>query len=494
MKKNHIDIKHLIVIILSAFSLMSCSDWLSIVPENDLIKEKFWTKSEDVDAALASTYDAFRDCAVESFIWGELRADLIRFKSDGGLGDYVKISASSISESNPKINWSKYYRTINYANTLIYYGNEVLKMDDSFTQEMKNSIDAEALFLRAFSYYYLIRIWKEVPLVIEPSISDTSNIYLPKSSEEEVINQIITDLNEAKDKIGPLKFQDNLPYLKGRANKYSIMALLADVYLWDEQYQLSANYCDSIINSGLFGLETETNWFSLFNPGNSMIESIFEIQYDDRIEGQENPIYSGDYGNGIPYLIPIKGAIQVSFNDPILLTIMDKKERRYCVNNSPTWKYLGVTYDGTNKRLDTERDVNFIYYRYSDVLLTKADALTELNKISEANQSLRPVVERGGKSYVDYVYQSDLRDAILKERAREFVLEGKRWFDLLRVAKRNKFANKQLIISCILSGADVRQQAILRTRVDNVMSYYLPIPENDILYNPNLVQNPFYDR
>jgi len=486
MKRNHINIKHLIVLLLTVFSLVACNDWLSIVPENDLIKEKFWTKTEDVDAALAATYDAFRDCAVESFIWGELRADLIRFKSEGDISDYVKISASSISESNPKINWSNYYRTINYANTLIYFGEEVLKKDDSFTQEMKNSIDAEALFLRAFSYFYLVRLWKEVPLVIEPSISDTGNIYIPKSPEHVIINQIITDLNEAKNKIGPLKFQDNLAYLKGRANKYSIMALLADVYLWNEQYQKSVDYCDSIINSGLFGLEPSSQWFDLFNPGNSMVESIFEIQYDDKLEGQENPLYYN--------LIPIKGAIKFSFNDPILLTIMDKQELRYCVKNNPTWKYLGVTYTGTNKRLDSERDANFIYYRYSDVLLTKAEALTELNRISEANQALRPVVERGGESFVDYVYQADIRGAVLDERAREFVLEGKRWFDLLRGAKRNKFGNKQLVISSILSGADVRQQAILRTRVYDTMSYYLPIPENDMLYNPNLVQNPFYDR
>jgi hypothetical protein len=492
MKRNHIDIKHLIVILLSTFCLVACSDWLSIVPENDLIKEKFWTKSEDVDAALASTYDAFRDCGVESFIWGELRADLIRFSSVGELGNYVKISASSISQSNPKINWSKYYQTINYANTLMYYGNDVLKMDDSFTEEMKNSIDAEALFLRAFSYYYLVRIWKEVPLVTEPSVSDTGNIFLNKSKEHVIINQIINDLNEAKDKIGPLKFQDNPAYLKGRANKYSIMALLADVYLWNEQYQKSADYCDSIINSGLFGLELEATWFNLYNPGNSMIESIFEIQFDDRIEDQENPIYI-DRDN-IPSLIPVNGTLKITFNDPVLSTILDKEEMRYCKGNNPAWKYLGVTYNGKNKRLDQERDANFIYYRYSDILLTKADALTELNRIGEANQFLRPVVVRGGKSYIDYVYQADLRDAILKERAREFVCEGKRWFDLLRVAKRNKFENRQLLINSILSGADVRQQAILRTRVGDTMGYYLPIPENDILYNPNLEQNPFYDR
>jgi len=66
--------------------------------------------------------------------------------------------------------------------------------------------------------------------------------------------------------------------------------------------------------------------------------------------------------------------------------------------------------------------------------------------------------------------------------------------DLLRAAKRNNFENKQLIIDMILSGADIKQQAILRTRVYDTLSYYLPIPERELIYNQNLVQNPFYDR
>jgi hypothetical protein len=90
--------------------------------------------------------------------------------------------------------------------------------------------------------------------------------------------------------------------------------------------------------------------------------------------------------------------------------------------------------------------------------------------------------------------KDELRKTILDERGREFILEGKRWFDLLRAAKRNHFEKKQIIIDMILSGADIQQQAILRTKVYDTMSYYLPIPERDLLYDPYLVQNPFYNR
>jgi hypothetical protein len=489
MKKIHINIKQPVIIILTAITLIACNNWLSIAPENDLIKEKFWSKTEDVNAALASTYDAFRDVSLESFIWGEVRADILKFTTDGTVADYVKIAGSNISESNDKIDWGKYYKTINLANTLIFYSNDVLIKDESFSQEMKNSIDAEALFLRSLSYFYLVRLWKEIPLVLEPSVSDTGNIYMPKSPEHVIISQIISDLNDAKNKIGPLQYQDRIDYLKGRANKYSIMALLADVYLWNEQYQKCIDLCDSISNSGLFGLEPYATWFDLYNPGNSKIESIFEIQFDDKYDSQENPLYT------LPLtIIPISGQPKFRLNTNIVNMLFNKEDLRLCGSNSPIWKYQGISYTGNVKRNDTQRDANFIYYRYADILLMKAEALTELDRVSEANGCLRLTVERAGLSYVDFFDKNDIRKAILDERAREFVIEGKRWFDLLRGAKRNGFSNKQLIINMILSGADIKQQAILRTRVYDTMSYYLPIPENDLLYNQNLVQNPFYDR
>jgi len=486
MKKYKICIKQISVIVLSIIVFTACNDWLSIAPENDLIKQKFWSKTEDVNSALAATYDAFRDVSLNSFIWGELRADIVKFGADVSVADYVKIAGSNISESNGKIDWSGYYNAINLANTLMFYSSDVLKKDESFTQKMKDQSDAEALFIRSLSYFYLVRIWKEVPLVTEPSVSDTSNLFLKKSPESVVINQIITDLNIAKNKIGPLQYLDRPDYLKGRANKYSIMALLADVYLWNEQYQKCIDYCDSITNSGLFSLESSSTWFDLYNPGNSMVESIFEIQFDDKYDSQENPLYYS--------VIPLSTSPRFTLNSAIVQVLFNTEDLRLCGGNGPIWKYQGLSNNSSVKRNMTQRDANFIYYRYADILLMKAEALNELGRVAEANENLKKTVERAGMSFIDFSNKSELNEAILNERAREFVVEGKRWFDLLRNAKRNHFANKQLIINMILSSADVKQQAILRTRVYDTMSYYLPIPERELLYDQNLKQNPFYDR
>jgi starch-binding outer membrane protein, SusD/RagB family len=213
----------------------SCNDWLDVEPDDELVKERFWQKTSDVDGALAATYNAMRNASLQSLILGECRADLM-FSNGPDLTNYAQIAASNISPTNGAVNWRHYYSAINLANTLMHFNKEVFEKDNTFTQKMLDGVDAEALFIRSLAYFYLVRLWKDVPLVLEPSISDTTNLYIGKSSEKEIINQIISDLLKAKDMAYTTEFHGT-DYFYGRANKYSIMALLADVYLWDEQYQ-----------------------------------------------------------------------------------------------------------------------------------------------------------------------------------------------------------------------------------------------------------------
>ena len=69
----------IIALLFAAVAFTSCNDYLTVAPENDLIKEKFWTKREDVNGALAATYNALRDNSLKSLILGEVRADLVDF-------------------------------------------------------------------------------------------------------------------------------------------------------------------------------------------------------------------------------------------------------------------------------------------------------------------------------------------------------------------------------------------------------------------------------
>lgn len=458
-----------------------CNDWLNIEPESELIKQEFWKTKEDVMAVLAATYDAMRETTIKSFLLGEVRADIVSVTT-GEFSDYNRIGNNNISSTNWVVRWGEYYNTINLANTVMHYAPIMQEVDNSLSDRELEGIEAEMLFLRSLSYFYLVRLWKDVPLVLDATISDTVDFYIPKSPENVVLNQVVTDLKRASALAYTDQFWDELVYYKGRANKYAIQALLADILLWQERYTECVTYCDSIIGTGVFSLEPISDWIDLYYPGNSRQESLFEIQYDDDIEGQENPMYY----NLLNQLI-----IDV---DKIAYIPTDV---RYVKKRGPIWKYRGTSQSGAGSAIRTanERDANFIFYRYADVLLMKAEALAELGDFDNANNLVTQVAERAGTTHIPTFSLDDFRNVLLQERGREFAMEGKRWFDLLRFAKKNEFDDKQRLVDVLLGKAtDAQELAIMRTKVIDTMSYYLPIYEDEIQFNRNLEQNPFYDR
>lgn len=461
-----------------------CNDWIDIEPENDLIKQEFWKTRDDVMSVLAATYDAFRGTTEKSFLLGEVRGDFI-FAQGGPLANYRRIGNNDISSTNTAVKWDEYYYTINLANTVMYYAPQIQELDLTLTDKVLSSIESEMLFIRSMCYFYLVRLWKDVPLVLTPTVSDTVDFYIPKSTENEILSQLIQDLKIASS--GALKdeFITNPSFYKGRANIYSIHALLADIYLWKEDYINCIAYCDSIINAGIFGLEPNNSWFDLYNPGNSLIESIFEIQFDDDLEAQHNPML-------------VEGGTLANIGADIdRITYDEENDIRFCNGKGPLWKYRGNDETGDENRIRSvnERDANFIYYRYADILLMKAEALAELMMFEDANYLVRAVAERAGVTHVSTFSLSSFRTSLITERGKEFAGEGKRWFDLLRFAKKNKFEDKQRLIDILLSKAsDAKELALMRSKVIDTLSYYLPIYEEELQFNRELIQNSFYDR
>jgi len=484
-----------IIITAGIMSLLgSCTDWMELEPEDKLIRQEFWQKKGDVEAVTAAMYDAFRETSLKSLMMGEVRADMMYFDANQFI-DYAKIAESDIQYDNPEVKWEKYYFTINLANTLIQFMPEVLGNDKLFTVTEMERIHAEALFIRSLTYFYLVRLYKDVPLILSASSSDTVDFYIEESDEAVVLDQIISDLEYAetiavsKENIddNTSQFMSDLTLFKGRANKYSIQTLLADVYLWKEDYQKCIEYCDKVIGSNLYSLENETDWFKIYVPGNSK-ESIFEVQYSEAYK-ETNPIYDR--------LLPISGNPRANFYSWVGEELYLTGDIRIANDTyGPFSKYLLMDTEGKGLRRDySQKDANYIYYRYPDILLMKAEALAELNNFSESQELINEVALRAGTPSV-FLEQSitEFRTAILDERAREFAFEGKRWFDLLRFAKRNGWGNKNLIINILLSKTSEEKRPILRGRILDPNGFYLPIPEADILSNDKLNQNPYYDR
>lgn len=456
-------------LIVLSILMTSCNDYLDLAPENELIKDNFWTKSEDVNGALSATYRALQSSTMENLVWGELRGDLINVGYGSG---YTDIKQSIIMPTNWEIRWSNYYKTINLANTLMQFSGKVVENDKSFTPKMKDAIDAEALFVRSLCYFYLVRLWKDVPLVIEASVSDEVNLFPAKTKEHVIMAQIISDLLVAKDKAYTTEFSNKDIYYKGRANKYSIMALLADVYLWNQEHEKCNAICQELIDLQLFDLEPATDWMNVYYPGNSIRESLFEIQYDEKL-GYESPVNAN--------LGAFKLTSAVTF---------EPNDIRKIGANKYKFKNLNKL-----QRTRDENDSHFIYYRYADILLMKAEALNELGLILEANEYYKKTYLRAtGEEPDNILDKEELTKAILDERGREFVCEGKRWFDLLRNAKRNHFRNIKSLEEHLAGMMKPEHVNILKPNLSDSNFLFLPMPQSEIKVNPNLIQTPFYDR
>jgi hypothetical protein len=489
------------LLIFSLVLAASCSKWLQLEPESELTREEFWRTGLDVESVVSGTYKELAGAVSTFFKWGELRADIMIPGSRISTDDR-NIMDGHIFPANPLAEWNQLYRAINYANTILKFSPLVVSRDQTFTSNESKAFEAEALYLRSLCYFYLVRVFRDVPLVLEASISDNQDYYPAKSSESEVIVQIINDLKTALANL-PNSY-GKLEYDKGRATKASTNALLADVYLFSEKYKECINACDQIINSGQYALIEGDNWFANFFPGNSN-ESIFEIQFD-KDRNQTNSLYSMTAPYPGDYTYP-DGNDEFRFS-PNIVTIFKKFEgdRRagnntylpYDVNNNHfiLWKYIGTSSSElsmTPRNGNRESDAHWIIYRYADILLMKAEASAELGNYTKATELINIIRKRAGIGMVmESANKSIMEDYILEERLREFAGEGKRWFDLVRYGRRNNFENKNKFIDLLTKNKSQGDREILRSKFSNTNSWYLPIYQDEIQQNSKLVQNPYY--
>ncbi len=511
--------KKIIAIVVSVISLSACTEWLDIRPESEVVLEDFWQTEEQATAVLASAYRAFTLDAVVNrmVVWGELRSDNV---IPGNLFDLdmQRVLSVNIIPTNGYANWGDFYSIINYCNTFLHYAPLVLEKDQSFTPAKLNALEAEAKALRAMAYFYLVRAFKEVPLVLEPSIDDLQDYNVPKSTERVVIDQIINDLLEAK--VNARANYNIGAYNKGRITKTAINALLADVYLWDNQFENCVISCNEVIaDSSLTLVEGDDVLNKVFYEGNST-ESIFELQYDEDI--QFNNVVNSLYGyDGNPLG-------QLSF--PVFLTHEQGESSAYSpfyfsasatpestddireyhsfgtANNGDgytIYKYALIqcvenadqTY--TPRYRSTANTTNWVIYRLSDIYLMKAEALTQLNGNDNLTEALRMVNKTYLRSnttadsllFTNYPDQNSMEKLVLRERQRELLFEGKRWFDLLRMVRRRNDASAILsYLGPKLSGDNMQMKKL------SVMDgLYFPVLKSQLDINPLLEQNPFYE-
>lgn len=480
------------ILVLLCSSQLSCDDWLETIPPGGLIRQEFWKSKADVDAVLMAAYSDFSAMDRSLFLFGELRGDMLQGGANQS-GSEKMIMENNIYPDNNFTNWGPFYKVINYCNEVIVNAPPVQQLDNTFTDYQMQGLMAEAYFLRSLAYFYLVRIYDEVPLVLKPSESDDTDFYITKESQETVLTQIVQDL-ETNRVYAPSGSFKTLKENKGRASKAAYDALLADIALWRFDYDNVLKYVNQIEASEKFELMPSGRWFELFYPGNSL-EGIFEFQFDGNLQ-QRNGTYGLTNRNSNQYN-PSQTAVEMlGFeNSTELVRGEDASIKKYGDDDFIVWKYVGQAPDGKTERSGAEQfSCNWILYRYADVLLMKAEAYSQKGQFNEAYMIISEIRERAGLSPISIANTSTAyEDAILEERALEFAYEGKRWFDLLRMGRRNNYARKDKLIEIIVSNVPSTQKRILATKLTNPLGWYLPIYEGEIERNKNLIQNPYYD-
>ncbi|AOW09933.1 RagB/SusD family nutrient uptake outer membrane protein [Flavobacterium gilvum] len=499
-------IKSILAILLIFATTISCDNYLDLRPEDGIVRAEFWRTKEDVQSAVIGIYSSLlksppkaliptggTDYTISEylFMFGEMRGDMV-IPGPNVTADQRDISNSNILPSNDLTSWHAFYRVINFCNTVIDLAPGVLEKDPTLTKAQLNNYLSEALAIRAYMYFTLARTFRDVPLKLTATLSDTDNFQIPSSSQDEVFAQVIKDLALAEEYA--VKDYGINASNKGRITVYTINAMQADVYLWMEKYSEAIVAANKVIDSGKFKLIPASNtWYStVYAKGNSS-ESIFEFQFTT---ANLNPFY--DMLSARPEFTASSKVLEeifgIDFNDALNKDIRGERASLIPGTNE-IYKFTGLNND--DRKSLQESDTHWFVYRYADVLLLKAEALAETGKGDEALAIIQEI--RTARKAISLTVQNPnpttkslVIDYILAERAREFAFEGKRWFDVLRNAKRNKYARLDILLNMALSNAPADQQQSILAKLKDPNSHYLPINIYDLYTNKTLVQNPFY--
>lgn len=497
-------------------TLAACNDWLEVLPNNEQVTGKYWKSKEDVEAVLTSGYLYMRESVPTMIRWGELRGGTL-YSNNGAdvpLQDFNMESTASICD------YSVFYKIINMANSVLKYAPAVRDLDETYFEPVMKSHLVEAYFMRAFSYFQLVRNYGEIPLVLEAFVNDDASYTLAKSDEATIVAQIKADILTSLQSGAAKETYEEAWQTKGRATKWALYALMADVCLWDEDYDNCIAYSDSILKATAsfrpVFMQDPLRWFDMFYPGNSN-ESIMELNWDNQTYGQKNNFgsyFSLDAGARLKYTETAMQAFKdetalVMTTDPTLDGRLGRTYMGSYVHSSTVvgdydkanyffvWKYKGTdVVDRENVR--NADDANFILYRVAEVMLMKAEALimkgqahwdaalTIINQIRTRSSLPALVVE------TTEVDELDMLMLVMHERQMEFAGEGKRWYDLLRFGRLQQYKYKEQFINLVVEANQTTNPQWLRSVLKNEYAWYMPIPYSDLQVNPLLKQNPYY--
>lgn len=515
------------------FLAVACSDFLAEEPKSTISEDQYYKTPTDALNAVNATYffyNAGGSNGSSQSAYNSLLQVGMEFATDEqypGPGatnaDVRSLSVHNHSSTNRTIyeNWQQHYAGIKKANVAI---EKIPLIDFGSDVALQQRYIGEAKFNRAFIYFNLVRLWGDVPLIVEnQNYVKASDYWIAKSAATEVYAQIERDLKEAAEVLPASYSGGDI----GRATAGAAKALLAKVYLTKASFplQLTANYqeavntAESVLSpvdggTGIYNYNLRTNYSHVFLPAyKNNEEHIFSAQFLSNFQSQGRsdfprtlprfPSSFGIVGNYADQVNFYTKGNDKSFNIYKMYKSNDKRRKvtfaTLYVNPRTNAKFgtpiANAAYPGDsipyfNKTYDpdafvsvpSEAATNVTLLRYAELLLIHAEAENEANgPTDKAYKSLNRVRNRAGlNDLTPGLSQAQFRDSLYLDRELELVYEYQRWFDLIR--QRDAAGNPVFVQKLHDAG---KVNAVDRNR-------WFPIPQIELDNNPLLEQHPLW--
>lgn len=474
-----------------------CDSMLEENPQSEISDAQFWQSEADAQSGVAGIYDAMQEAYSQKyFVWGELRSDNFSASPAGENPEALQLTTNSLNDQSRNYGgWGDMYNVLLRANLAI---NNIPNISGDI-----NGLLGQAHALRAFVYFDLVRTFGDVPLYLDVITGVSDDIYRPKTSGNEIMNNvIIPDMLKAEELI--LNPRD-----KARFSLSSVYSLQAEVYMHLKEYALAKKAMDKLEALNQFTLvNTPEDFHALFRnepersglPRNQMetgpeliFSIVLNIAEDQRAGGIYSLFWAGvpsyfisehlqnkwietfptdsiswhsKYPNYIPKTVD-ENTGQTIYGDYHRFVQLIEPNKSFGTRRYG--KYNLTNYSGN------EDDTDVVVYRYAGMLLLKAEAELQLGNLEQAVKlvnRVRAARDLPGIQLGDYANSEELLDAVLDERQFELLAEGKRWWDLIR-------NDKAVEVLGPINGQDTER-------------LLFPIWFQHLVDNPNLTQTPGY--
>ena len=494
--------------------MSSCStDFINLQDPNAVSSETYYRTESDVLAGVNGIYQSLRNgngIGETSALFSEERSDNTgRDDNQSNAGEPFQFNDFSLLPSNAylKTHWLALYQSISRSNQVLDGIEKVTFTDNNLKEQYK----AEAKFIRALTYFHLVRKWGDVPLVTKPLIT-IADVQASTAREKQAVvyQQIVADL---KDAVGSTLPNVQTAATKGKVTKAAANALLGQVFLTmattQDQASRMANlneaktYLTAAYNLRSFGLLKEISYTDVFDVAKKSTcpEIIFQvvnrqgdinfssaIARNNQAKGEtiNSPFTSTGAGGNITQDLvldyedtDLRKSFSIKYaNDPIVKNYFITKFR----DTSPA-----ATTNGWGGN-------DWILIRYADVILMLAEVNMYLGNEAAAIDFLDQVRERANmpkyevmKTNAAYAAKyPTLKLAILHERRVELAFENHRLFDLLR-----SFTTDELV--AYFKTKKQEDFGIAKLSNFGKKDRYFPIPFDEHKLNPEkMYQNEGY--